>query len=102
MGWIRERRERERQQKLREHSREVRQAKEIDKMIKKSAEASAAADRILVGERGHWIQSTGVVNAGREQFAVFDPSGMHLTNIWGKDAAEAAVHEHIEKGTISR
>jgi hypothetical protein len=102
MSRIRERRERERQEKIREHHREVREGKEIDRAIEQTAEASAAAERILVGAAGHWIQATGLVNAGREQHAVFDPNGVHHGNFWTKEEAERAVFELIEKGTITR
>jgi hypothetical protein len=74
---------------------------EIDQIIKRTAEAAASADaRIMVGD--YWITLLQVAGDGREQYAIFDPNGQHLTNLWGKEAAEAAVFEHIEKGTISR
>ena len=75
----------------------------IDGKVQRMIEqGQAAVERHLVGECGHWIELRETANDGREKFAVVDPAGNLITFIWGKAAAEAAVHQLIEKGAISR
>src|SRR5262245_41420627 len=91
------------QKRLREqkkHYREVVQATAVDREIRQAAGTSV--ERELVGNRGHWIQPTGVINRKRKQFAIYDPTGMFHANIWGEEDARRAVHELIQTGTITR
>jgi hypothetical protein len=46
---IEKRRKGKRQQQRREHAKEIRQGKEIDKMLKRATEAAAPAERFMIG-----------------------------------------------------
>ena len=49
-----------------------------------------------------WIECREVANDGREKWAVYSPTGVRLTALWGRDKAEAACKEYLELGTITR
>lgn len=73
----------------------------LNKVIEKNAE-NKEAEREMIGDQGHWVQATGVINDGREQWAVYDINKVHHGNFWGKDVAERAVYQLIKGEMISR
>jgi hypothetical protein len=66
-----------------------------------AAKPSMVGERHLVGDAGHWIQLRDIGNDGRERWALYEPNGDHLRNIWGKERAEQAALEHATTGKIS-
>ena len=75
---------------------------EIRKVIEKEA-SLPPAERELIGNAGHWIEPHGLpAGDGRQKYSVWSPEGELISMIWGKDAAERAVHEYIETGKITR
>ena len=98
----RRRREREewQQRRLLWRSQRSPGAAEIRRMAEKAT--SNPIERHLVGDRGHWIEHHSTAGDGREQWKLFSPEGELLGYAWGKQKAEAAIHELIETGSITR
>jgi hypothetical protein len=79
---------------------QTRRASEVTRIIEDQQQAPV--ERILVDVKGHWIQATGVVNADRKQWAVYDGNNIHHGNFWGEETAKSAVYQLIKDGVISR
>jgi hypothetical protein len=94
-------RERDRE-KARRAEMEQRGSRRVRAMIDDETEQQERVERELIGSAGHWIENRGVAGDGREKLALFDPNGVFLCMKWGKSAAEAAIRQLVETGSISR
>jgi hypothetical protein len=53
-------------------------------------------ERILVGDRGYWIERHGgPAEDGRRKYSIWSPGGELLSIMWEKDAAERAAESEI-------
>lgn len=62
----------------------------------------AQPETYYVGSYGHKIVAVERNGDGRHKWQILDPAGQECGLVWGKDAAEAAVKQLMEEGTISR
>jgi hypothetical protein len=69
----------------------------VRRYIEDVAEA-LSAQRILVGEGGHWIQR----HMGDDRWGVYGPDANLLAVVTGEDRAKAACVEHAATGAITR
>jgi hypothetical protein len=83
-----------RAENIRHRKKTSKENQEVEKMIKE--QARAPVERILVGDRGHWIERHDEpAGDGRQKYSIWSPGGELLSIMWEKDAAERAAESEI-------